>query len=44
MRAEVVIIWMSLIAVGVAAVHHFGWEGIAIPALAYILMPWQPNR
>lgn len=27
--------------VAVASVHHFGWEGAAIPIVAWLLMPWR---
>jgi hypothetical protein len=29
--------------VGVAGVHHFGWEGLALPAIVWLLMPWHPR-
>jgi hypothetical protein len=28
-----------LVFVGVAACHHFGWEGLAVPCAIWLLMP-----
>ena len=34
-------VWIlgGLTLVAVASVHHFGWEGAAIPAAIWLLMP-----
>lgn len=34
---------IMLAIVGVAGVHHFGWEGLAFPAAVWALMPWHPK-
>jgi hypothetical protein len=39
MIQHVVTVFVMLAVVGGCAVHHWGWEGLAIPAAIWLIMP-----
>lgn len=42
MLGKVIGFAVALITIGIASIHHFGGDGIAIPIAIWLLMPYEP--